>query len=175
MQMNKLRCSARDRCGPGCIPERLLRLRFRVRPGDIALPDQDPFQNDLLERNEPVEVLTQASTSIKGPSVVAIDAGCGTGKAAFVRIWARRLRNQEFRVVEANVGETDFLGDPYIALSTELTDGLPGRGTRLKWQESDTNGRKTGGVLGSGSAGVWVGGGDGTRWTHIGTVKFVLD
>ena len=122
-------------------------MRFRVQPAEIAVPDQDPFQNDLLGRNEPAEVLTHASTPIEGPSVVAIDAGCGTGKAAFVRMWARRLCNQEVRVVEVNAGETDFLGDPYIALSTELTDGLPGRGTRLKWQESDANGRARWGVV----------------------------
>ncbi len=101
-------------------------MRFRIQPRDIAVPDQDPFQNDLLKRQEPAEVLTHIIKSIDGPCVVAIDAGWGTGKTTFLKMWARHLRNQEFPVVEFNAWETDFSGDPFIALSTELTDGFPG-------------------------------------------------
>lgn len=101
-------------------------MRFRIQPRDIAVPDLDPFQNDLLNRKGPAEVLTHIIESIEGPCVVAIDAGWGTGKTTFLRMWAQHLRNQEFPVVEFNAWETDFSGDPFIALSTELTDGFPG-------------------------------------------------
>ncbi len=39
-------------------------------------------------------------------------------------MWAQYLRNQEFPVVKFNAWETDYAGDPFVALSSELTDGL---------------------------------------------------
>ena len=55
---------------------------------------------------------------------MAIDAAWGNGKTTFLRIWTQYLRNHKFPVVEFNAWETDFSGDPFVALSTELTDGL---------------------------------------------------
>ena len=55
---------------------------------------------------------------------MAVDAAWGNGKTTFLRIWTQYLRNHEFPVVEFNAWETDFSGDPFVALSTELTDGL---------------------------------------------------
>ena len=57
---------------------------------------------------------------------MAVDAGWGTGKTTFLRMWAAHLRNEGFPVVEFNAWETDFAGDPFIALSTELTESLRG-------------------------------------------------
>ena len=71
-----------------------------------------------------VEVLTHLVGSLEGPCVLAVDAAWGSGKTTFLRIWAQYLRNQGFAVVEFNAWETDFAGDPFVSLSTELTEGL---------------------------------------------------
>ena len=96
----------------------------RIQPREIEVPEDDPFKNDLLSRKEPVEVLTHLVGALEGPCVLAVDAAWGTGKTTFLRIWARHLSNQGFPVVEFNAWETDFSGDPFVALSTELTEGL---------------------------------------------------
>ena len=88
------------------------------------MPEGDPFKNDLLGRKEPAEVLTHLVGSIEGPCVIAVDAAWGTGKTTFLRLWARHLCNEGFSVVEFNAWETDFSGDPFMALSTELTENL---------------------------------------------------
>ena len=99
-------------------------MAIRIQPRDIEVPEVDPFRNDLLGRRESVEVLTHLVGSLEGPCVLAVDAAWGNGKTTFLNIWARHLRNQGFPIVKFNAWETDFSGDPFVALSTELTDGL---------------------------------------------------
>ena len=99
-------------------------MRFRIQPKEVEIPEQDPFKNDLLGRQEPAEVLTRMLRSIEGPCVLAVDAPWGAGKTTFLNMLARHLRNQEFPVVEFNAWETDFTSDPFLALSEELTNGV---------------------------------------------------
>ena len=97
-------------------------MRIRLQPPEIEVRKDDPFKNDLLGRKRSVEVLTHVLDSIEGPCVLAVDAGWGEGKTTFLRIWAQYLRKKNFPVVEFNAWETDFAGDPFVALSTELTE-----------------------------------------------------
>ena len=60
----------------------------------------------------------------KGPCALAVDAARGSGKTTFLKIWAQHLRNKGFPVVQFNAWETDFSGEPFVALSTELMEGL---------------------------------------------------
>ena len=99
-------------------------MGIRIQPQEIEVPEDDPFKYDLLNRKEPVEILTHLVGSIEGPCVLAVDAAWGTGKTTFLRIWAQYLRNQGFPIIEFNAWETDFTEDPFVALSSELTDGL---------------------------------------------------
>ena len=99
-------------------------MGIRIQPQEIEVPEDDPFKYDLLDRKEPVEILTHLVGSIEGPCVLAVDAAWGTGKTTFLRIWAQYLRNEGFPVIEFNAWETDFTGDPFVALSSELNDGL---------------------------------------------------
>ena len=99
-------------------------MGIRIQPREIDVPAGDPFKHDLLARKEPVESLTNIVRSLEGPCVLAVDAEWGKGKTTFLNIWAQHLRNQKFPVVKFNAWETDFSGDPLVALSTELTEGL---------------------------------------------------
>ena len=102
-------------------------VRIRVRPLEVEVPKDsgaDPFENDLLGRREPGEVLASVISSVEGPCVLAVDAGWGAGKTTFLRMWAQYLRNEGFSAVEFNAWETDFTGEPFLALSAEITRGL---------------------------------------------------
>ena len=99
-------------------------MGIRIRPEDIEVPKKDPFENDLLNRKEPAEALTNLVDSIEGPCVLAVDAPWGAGKTTFLRIWSGHLRNQGFPVVGFNAWETDHAGDPFVSLVSELTAGL---------------------------------------------------
>lgn len=99
-------------------------MGFRVQPLPIDIPADDPFRNDLLDRRESAEVLTHLLASIEGPCVLAVDAAWGSGKTTFLDMWSQHLRNKGFPVAGFNAWETDFSEDPFIALSTELTEGI---------------------------------------------------
>lgn len=102
-------------------------MGIRVQPREIEVPQEDPFKHDLLERKEAVETLTHLIGNLEGPCVLSVDAVWGSGKTTFMKIWAQHLRNQGFAVVEFNVWETDFSENPFLTLSTELTEGLESR------------------------------------------------
>ena len=101
-----------------------MNMGIRIQPREIEVPTGDPFKNDLLERKVPAEVLTSLIDSIDGPCALAVDAAWGNGKTTFLKMWSQHLRNQKFPVVRFNAWENDFSGDPFVALSTELTEGL---------------------------------------------------
>ena len=96
----------------------------RMQPEDIHVPSEDPFQNDLLDRQEPVTILTNIISNIDGPCILAIDAPWGEGKTTFIKMWTKYLRKEGFPVVNFSTWETDFSVDPFIALSEEISQEL---------------------------------------------------
>ena len=99
-------------------------MGIRIRPAEVEIPHDDPFRCDLLDRREPAEFLTQLVDGIDGPCVMAIDAPWGAGKTTFIKMWSCHLRNNGFPVVEFNAWETDHATDPFVALISELKEGL---------------------------------------------------
>ena len=99
-------------------------MGIRVQPREIDVRASDPFEADLLDRREAVDTLTHLVGNLEGPCVIAVDAAWGFGKTTFLRMWSQHLRNQGFSVVAFNAWETDFSEDPFLTLSTELTEGL---------------------------------------------------
>ena len=111
---------------------------FHIQPQPIKIPEEDPFQYDLLDRKEAVETLTRLVGANQGPCVLAVDAPWGAGKTTFLKMWAQYLRNQQFPVVEFNAWETDFSDDPFVALCAELTRGFgEGEGGELSGKIKD--------------------------------------
>ncbi len=99
-------------------------MAIRIQPPDLEVPEDDPFKNDLLGRKDAAEVLTRIIGNIEGPGAIAIDAEWGAGKTTFLNMWSRHLQKQGFPIVAFNAWETDFAGDPMVALITELAEAL---------------------------------------------------
>ncbi len=94
--------------------------KIRVQPLDLDIPKGDPFANDSLDRREAIETLTRTLSNIEGPCIIGVDAPWGAGKTTFVKMWASYLRSQDFTVVQFSAWETDYSGDPFVALSGEI-------------------------------------------------------
>ena len=100
-------------------------MGIRIRPLEIEIPPDNPFDQDLLARRESVEVLTRIVRSIEGPCALSLDGPWGSGKTTFLNIWDQYLRNNKFPVVKFNVWENDSSNaSPFASLSSELTDKL---------------------------------------------------
>ena len=99
-------------------------MGIRIQPMEIDIPEAKPFENDLLGRKDSADVLTRIIREVEGPCVMAIDAEWGAGKTTFLNMWAQHMRNEDLSVVKFNAWETDFAGDPLLALITELRKAL---------------------------------------------------
>ena len=99
-------------------------MGIRMQPREVVICKDDPFRHDLLDRKEKAEVLTSLIRNIDGPCTMAVDAAWGAGKTTFLKMCEQHLRNEGFPVVEFNAWETDVLGEPFVALTSEITQGL---------------------------------------------------
>lgn len=123
-------------------------MGIRIQPREIDIPtdpDGDPFLHDLLDRREKAEVLTSLVRNIDGPCTMAVDAAWGAGKTTFLKMWAQHLRNENFPVVEFNAWETDASGDPFLSLTSEITQGLrkwPDHRVQAKLKRVENEGKK---------------------------------
>ena len=111
-------------------------MRLRIKPYDIEVPEDNPFEHDSLDRKESIEILARLIDSVDGPTVFGIDADWGNGKTTFLRMLYRHLTTNGGPVVRFNAWESDYVSDPFTAIATELTDGL-----EAKADESDANTR----------------------------------
>lgn len=98
--------------------------RVRVQPLDIEISEDTPFENDQLGREEFIETLTSIVSNIDGPCIMSIDAPWGAGKTTFLKMWEVYLRGKNFVVVNFNAWESDFLEEPFVALSSEIIQEL---------------------------------------------------
>ena len=117
-------------------------MGIRIQPREVVIPVDDPFKNDLLDRKEKAEVLTSLVSNVDGPCAMAVDAAWGAGKTTFLKMWAQNLRNQGFPVVEFNAWETDSSGDPFVALTSEITQQLKGVADTSKLDQIETHAKE---------------------------------
>ena len=116
-------------------PTYSLPMPIRVQPKEIEIPENNPFKYDLLEREEPIKILTNLVGSLEGPCVMSIDSAWGNGKTTFLRLWERYLQDGNRLVVKFSAWETDFATDPLVALSKELLGELVKFGEHLSSEE----------------------------------------
>ena len=97
---------------------------MRIRPVDVKVPKCNPFENDLLDRESTARILTNMLQNLESPYTLSIDSSWGNGKTTFLNMWKQHLINEGFPVVGYNAWETDFTGNPLVALTSELLDNL---------------------------------------------------
>lgn len=109
---------------------------MRIKPSKIEIVTEYPFSNDLLERKESADVLTELIASIDDPFVFCIDAAWGEGKTTFLLMWKQHLENQGFSTLYYNAWENDFTDDALVSLIGELDAGVEelklSKGTKSK-------------------------------------------
>lgn len=95
-----------------------------LRAPEIEIVENNPFQNDLLDRSESAELLMQLISSTSGPLVLSIDSPWGTGKTTFLTMWRQLLVNNRFLTLYFNAWENDFSDDALVSLIGEIETGI---------------------------------------------------
>lgn len=95
---------------------------MRIFPPPLVVGDLDGFspENDLFGRADLASGLTNLLCSIADPVVLAIDAPWGSGKTAFLKMWAGELRKAGFPVVYFDAFENDFADDAFTAIASQI-------------------------------------------------------
>lgn len=93
---------------------------MRIKPEQITIDDSSPFNNDVLNREESAEILTQFVENVDGSYVIAIDSAWGTGKTTFLLMWQAYLKTKKINSVYYNAWEADFSDDALVSLIKEI-------------------------------------------------------
>ncbi len=86
----------------------------------IEIPEETPFLNCKLGREQYADVLTSIVRTNTDGFVLAIDNKWGAGKTTFVNMWKKKLENEDFQTLYFNAWENDFENNPFVAITAEL-------------------------------------------------------
>lgn len=95
-----------------------------LKSTDIEIPEDNPFLNDSLNRQDSAEALTEFVLSANESLVICIDAPWGQGKTTFLRMWAQSLKNKKVPTIYFSAWENDFSDDALVSLIGEIGSSL---------------------------------------------------
>ena len=106
---------------------------LRVRRCDFTADPSNPFANDALGREPQVKAFCSVVAGAEAPAILAVDAGWGAGKTAFLKMCAAWMRSDDFlhgygqmTVVEFNAWSQNYtdaaLADIVNAITFQITD-----------------------------------------------------
>ena len=84
------------------------------------IPSDNPFVNDLLDREQYADVLTSLIDTSKKGFTMSINATWGYGKTTFIRMWEAKLRAQGYSTVYVNAWEKDYIDNPFAAVMATI-------------------------------------------------------
>jgi hypothetical protein len=91
---------------------------------DIQIPKDNPFANDILERKDCADNLTQMIQATPQPFVLSINGTWGSGKTTFLNMWKQSLENQGHLCLYFNAWENDFSESPLFSFIAEIENSI---------------------------------------------------
>ncbi len=101
-------------------------MSIKSKPPKFEHDENNPFENDKLERVYSAELLTNLINSFDENAVIAIDSKWGTGKSTFITMWSKMLKLQEYgyKTIVLNAWENDYCDDVMPFLISEIGIGI---------------------------------------------------
>jgi hypothetical protein len=95
---------------------------MHIIPPALEIGDNEGFTtvNDIFKRATIGRGLTNFVMHVTDPAVIAVDGQWGSGKTAFLKMWAGELRNAKFPVVYFDAFENDYAEDAFTAIASEI-------------------------------------------------------
>ena len=98
----------------------MLLISPQLRPEELSVSADRPYEADLLGREPFGEGLTRLVDYGAGTGVVLIDAGWGSGKTTFLRMWTQQARNDGNVVASLNAWDGDYRDNPLVYIAEQL-------------------------------------------------------
>ena len=91
----------------------------------LIIPEDNPFQNDILDREKIADNLEAIIGISKGSLVLSIDSGWGKGKTTFINMWRKKLQSSDkYKTLYFNAWENDDSEDSLLSLVAEMEETL---------------------------------------------------
>jgi len=97
---------------------------MKLKAPALVISDEEPFRNDLLNREKSAKALTELIRSTDDPLVLCINGSWGEGKSTFLAMWRQMLRNEGIKTLFFNAWENDFTDDAFVSLIGDLELGI---------------------------------------------------
>ncbi|MCG7868230.1 MAG: KAP family NTPase [Candidatus Thiodiazotropha taylori] len=99
---------------------------MKLIPPEIKIEEFEGFtpENDVFQRREYAENLTNLISNVDDELVLALDAPWGEGKTTFVKMWRGMLKDKDIHSIYFDAFKNDFIEDPFLALVGEINDLL---------------------------------------------------
>ena len=95
-------------------------LKLKLPEADVS--SEQPWADDVLERKELAERLTNLIRTQSAPFTISIHGNWGTGKTFLLKRWQKDLEHEDFKAIYFNAWEDDFCNDPLLAILGQLAD-----------------------------------------------------
>jgi hypothetical protein len=101
-------------------------------PDILEIPADNPFANDLLDREQYADILTSLIDTSKTGFTMSINATWGYGKTTFIRMWEAKLRAQGYSTVYINAWEKDYIQDPFAVVISTIWEQTQKQNSHVK-------------------------------------------
>lgn len=92
----------------------------------------EPFKNDLLNREQYADILTSLIDTSKTGFTMSINATWGYGKTTFIRMWEAKLIAQGYSTVYINAWEKDYIQDPFAVVISTIWEQTQKQNSHVK-------------------------------------------
>ena len=103
------------------------RESLNLKLDESEVSSDSPWYDDVLNRSQIAERLTNLIRTQSIPFVVSIDGYWGTGKTFMLKRWQKDLEKQGFQSIYFNAWEDDFCDDSLLAIIGQLSSYLNGK------------------------------------------------
>lgn len=93
---------------------------MRLSTPPLEIDEQNPYKNDVLNREQFGEQLLNLITRTKEELVICLDAPWGEGKTSFVRMWQGHLAKKQIRSIYFDAFANDYIDNAFIAIASEI-------------------------------------------------------
>lgn len=93
---------------------------MRIKQPKFNIDQSNPFANDLLNREDFADKLTNIIIANKDELVIALDGQWGEGKTTFINMWQVKLESDGFPCIYIDAFKIDYTEDAFVPIAFEI-------------------------------------------------------